>query len=251
LIKRAAVLFPCVALAACAHFPTKPNNKKIPRLGVVIIDEGFTEYADASDDVKKKANAERLKLQRESLEEYKKRAQEAEKAGRKIEAVSPEQYARPSAEPKYIWSPICKKQFLTRYTRVRQDRARGNTFAWLLVNSCKTRPPRCKAPLEIAFDKWEYTPEIIYAGTEPTIPYRLTDRTPFLGGTCRVSRPVLSQTVTQFNCKFRPDLEKGTWRFQAVLQCGDQKLDNWDPEIVVDDNWKGEGEGEEEGEPVN
>jgi hypothetical protein len=237
LIKRASILL-LAATAACTHLPTKPNTKFL-RLGVIVIDEGYVDYDEATADVRKRWDDRRAAWR---------------KAGPIVGAPAGVRPAtatelsaapsRPEADPPYVWSSTCAKRFVTRYTRVRQQDVKGKQFSWLLLNSCKALPPRCGGKaLELKFNQWEYTPEILYAGMAPRIPYRPTDRTPFVA-TCQLTRPVYSQTVSALNCKFRPDVEKGSYKFQAVLQCGGKTLDNWDPEIIIDDDWKDEGEGD-------
>jgi hypothetical protein len=52
LIKRASILL-LAATAACTHLPTKPNTKFL-RLGVIVIDEGYVDYDEATADVRKR-----------------------------------------------------------------------------------------------------------------------------------------------------------------------------------------------------
>jgi hypothetical protein len=222
--KRAAVILLGACVTACAHFPGTPKSPVL-RLGVVIIDEGYVDYEHDFN-----SNYER------STPEVKAQFDKSLAQQRQWLKMS-----EGMPNPHYVWDPLCKKRFLTRYTRVPHDGVRGKKFAWMLVNSCQGLPQRCGgSKLEVVFNQWQYSPDVIPPGAQPNPPYA-PGKPPF-DGKCTLGKNVFSQMITPLTCKFDPNVARGSYRFQAVLRCGDLVLDNWDPEIVVDGAVVGEGE---------
>jgi hypothetical protein len=174
-----------------------PGARKgsVHRLGVVIIDEGFVDNSAVS---------------------------EAQKQQR---------------TPPYNWEQDCKKRFLTRYTRVHRKQVAGKRFGWLLVNSCDALPTKCPAgsKLAIEFKDWQYTSRILNPG-EDTTDYSQpgTGPKPF-EEMCVLRKSVFRNVVVPLTCKFAPGVKSGSYKFQAVLSCDGVTIDNWDPEIILDD----------------